>query len=46
MPLLTFQTCLYQCDVKYVLRVETIDESAFLLSHYISFPAQQVYEEH
>ena len=34
MPLLTFQTCLYQCDLKYVLRGETLDDAMFLSWHY------------
>jgi hypothetical protein len=46
LTLLTFQTCLYQCDLQYVLRGETLDYAIFLLWHYISCPTQQVYGEH
>jgi len=41
-PLITFQTCFYQCDLKYVLRGENLDDAMFLLGHYVSCPAQQV----
>jgi hypothetical protein len=40
LTLLTFQTCLYQCDVQCGLRGETLDYAMFLLWHYISCPTQ------